>query len=354
MEAAHTILRIAVPASGLADAPLRCCRITAGQSPQEGDSTLTRLQQGQRVELVLPASQVAAHRLVIPAASARHTQALVRQALEDRLLGDLADSHVVSGERQGERLTVWIVSRRWLQTQLDTCTAAGLAVVRVLPDLALLPPASHCETDAGWIFRSTEDAFGIVNDAELLPALAGETQALQTPLLAAPAQAPLDLLQGLPTSARSVRAALWPQLRLAAALLAGVALVIVFGQLLQWRELAAQQATLHQRIRQSFAAAHPGVPIVNPILQWRQLQGNPARNADALDLLGVLAGRLGAPVAAQRIEADENGLQLTLPLSAARSLEERLREQGLAATTRTTESGLELVAISRAALENRP
>ncbi len=354
MEAANTTLRVAVPIGGMAGASLRCCQLRPGQAPREATAHLAELPPGSPLELLLPAQRVTAHTLNIPAGAGRHATALIRQALEDRLLGDLADSHIVSGERDGALLTVWVISRTWLLAQLQACAAAGHEVLRALPEQALLAPASHAACEGGWMFCTADKRFGLVSDAGLLNALAGESQPAE--VWAAPASSSQpDLLQGLPRPGAAVRgAALLPLARIAALLLLGIALLHLAGLILHWRELAAQQTALQQRIRQSFAAAHPGVPIVNPILQWRQLQGRQTASSDALDQLALLAVRLGQPVAAQRIESDANGLNLILPLSEANRVSERLRAAGITASSRTTESGLEQLSIARSALEARP
>ena len=43
------------------------------------------------LEIVLPAKRVAAHSLALPAQAGKHLEALIAQALEDRLLGERAD-----------------------------------------------------------------------------------------------------------------------------------------------------------------------------------------------------------------------------------------------------------------------
>ncbi len=354
MEAANTTLRVAVPIAGLAEASLRCCQLRPGHTPRDGSARLGELPPNSPLELLLPAQRVTAHHLNIPAGAGRHTAALVRQALEDRLLGDLADSHIVTGQREGALLTAWVVSRTWLLAQLQACAYAGHQVLRALPEQALLAPASHAACEGGWMFRTADKRFGLVSDVGLLPPLAGETAASDIWHINTSTDQP-DLLQGLPRPGAAVRsAALLPLARVAALLLLGIALLHLAGQILHWRELAGQQTALQQRIRQSFAAAHPGVPIVNPILQWRQLQGRQTASSDALDQLALLAVRLGQPVAAQRIESDANGLNLILPLSEANRVNERLRTAGITASSRTTETGLEQLSIARTALEARP
>ncbi|MDQ7988204.1 MAG: type II secretion system protein GspL [Candidatus Dactylopiibacterium sp.] len=317
-----------------------------GALSARGSARIAALPDAEQVDLVLPASRVTAHRLDVPVAG-RHEAALIRQALEDRVLGALERSLVVSGARDANRLTVWVADRAWLDGELDTLAASGIVPARITPEQALLAPGQFAQTADGWAFCRATGEHGLLPSRELLAALGGEALEEQPdPLAAPPATHRVNLLAGLPRTRRVAGGFSFSVLRPVLLLVVAAALVHLFAEVLTWRQLVAQEANLRQTIRQNFAAARPGVPIVDPILQWRQGQGGARQGADALDALAGFAAQTGLTLRPRRIESDDGRLRLTLTVADAEQLKRVLQEKRIAFESSSTDTGLTQISLN--------
>jgi hypothetical protein len=298
-----------------------------------GTSPLAELPAAEELEILLPACRVSMHRLELPERAGKHLDALIRQALEDRLLGDRADALAVPGPPKGTERRVWVVSRRWLETALERLASVGRYALRLIPEYELLPEgeaAVYAVTADGTIFRTVSGRFGIVgNDAALVQLAGGET--LQRAEDVACRPCPPDCRMGLPPALAqfaSQRLDLRPLYRVAALLAASFALALL-GTVAHWQHLENRLARLQHEIRQTFAAAFPGTPIVDPILQWesKQRESMQARD-DALDTAVGVAARLGIPARPRALEAGEGGVRLTLTDSDAAQYRTQLEAFG--------------------------
>lgn len=343
-----------VPAVGLSASPVEWVTLSpAGRLLERGCSPLAQLPADAELELVIPARLLALHTLDLPAMAGKHEAAVIRQQLEDRVLGDIADSHVVRGERQGLKLTVGLISRSWLLTVLAACQAVNRLPARVLGEQSLLPACSFAQTGEGFVYRASNGSCGILPEEALLEPVCGEVLNRVENLLAAPCAQKLDLLQGLP-SLRAASGLSRPLLKVAGFLLLAVAGAYLLALTFTWRQLASQERALRESIRQNFAAAHPGMPIVDPILQWRQLHGKQTKGGDALDQLSQLAAELGVAIHPQRLEADAGGLKITLSTTDAGVLKPALQEKNIGFETQTTDKGLEQLTLQRPAGSTQP
>jgi hypothetical protein len=299
-----------------------------------GVSPLAALPDAAELEILLPACRVSMHRLELPARAGKHLDALIRQALEDRLLGDRADALIVPGPPAENGRRVWVCSRRWLEGALERLSSAGRRAVRLIPEYELLPEGEdaviHAAATGGTIFRTLSGEFGIVgNEAALARLAGGETLRLAENIALAPCPAGRG---GLPPAlARFTSRAADPRpLRRVAALLAASALLALFSTVAHWRHLENRAARLQHEIRQTFAAAYPGTPIVDPVLQWasKQRESGQARD-DALDTAVRVAARLAIPIRPRGIEVgEEGGVRLTLTDSDAAQFGARLEAIG--------------------------
>jgi type II secretion system protein L len=144
-----------------------CGRATPDDLPTHGE-----------LDVVVPAGRIAAHQLHLPPREKKHLDALVGQAMDDRLLGDKADAVSVVAAPSGSGRTVWVCSRRWLAGELGRLASAGLRVDRVFPEYELLPPdavATVCvETSDGTLFRDAERGFGLLDTSPSVALLAGQ------------------------------------------------------------------------------------------------------------------------------------------------------------------------------------
>lgn len=347
MTASFALLRVRTGPDAQAQTPLEWAGFdAAGQLLARGASFIAELPAATSLELLLPAQCVAAHQLEIPALSGKHEAALIRQALEDRILGKLEQSLIVSGERHGKQLSVWVLERQWLEQIYASFSAAGRLPDRALPEQALLLPASCAETPAGWIFQRAPGEYGLLPSEALLHAVAGDTLQTIDDLLNQPAHQSVNLLGALPGLSRASASLSFAVFKPILILLVSAALLYLLAQGLVWRQLAAQESHLRQSIRQNFAAANPGVPIIDPILQWRQRQSKPGQQGgDALDQLGQLASLVGEPLQPERIEAEEGRIKLTLTSSDAARLKQSLQGKSMRFDSQTTDKGLEQISL---------
>lgn len=289
----------------------------AGQYVAHGNAAPDALPAHEQLEIVVPARRVSAHPLSLPRQEKRHLEALVAQAMEDRLLGDKADALCVLGPLVGSERRIWVCSRAWLDAQLLPLAACGLYTERIFPEYELLPLDAEVvtcvETVDGAIFRGPDGRVGLVDtiatvalltgrqDMRLLPERRRLTSPRScTPLLAA---SPLRPAHFDPR-----------RLRRSALLLSISAALLLLGNVLHWRSLENQEAGLRHEIRQTFATTFPGTTIIDPLLQWeskvRELA--PLAGGDALDAVLMLAGRLNIPLHPTRIEARDGLLRITL------------------------------------------
>ena len=310
-----------------------------GNFQTAGSAPVDKLPSHDALELVLPAGRVAAHRLSLPAQPGRHLDALIAQALEDRVLGDRADVLAVPGPQEGSQRLVWVLSRQWFEAQLARLAAAGLRVQQAFVDYDLLPRASDstsdltliAETPNGLIFRTPDRRTGFVADERQIAALIGDT----------PLKHIADLYQQ-PQPTDSVNLMVGPlagrqplrfdlrSLRRAAILLALSVCVLLVGQVVRWRQLENREYRLHNEIRQTFATRFPGTPIVDPILQWesKQREQQNRSRSDALDAVLALAARIKAPIHPRRIESRDALVRIVLPDSEVAQFKGQLDNAG--------------------------
>lgn len=104
----------------------------------QGRAPASQLPRADTVVAVLPATEVAWHRLPLPRAPAARLRAALAGLLEERLLEDEDQVHLALAPqaRAGEATWVAALHRPWLAGQLAALEAAGVAVERVVPALA--------------------------------------------------------------------------------------------------------------------------------------------------------------------------------------------------------------------------
>ncbi|MDR0576253.1 MAG: hypothetical protein LBI87_01630 [Candidatus Accumulibacter sp.] len=332
-----SILRVGLPPgdawSGLAWSGFSAGYVLSGNGVSPADA----LPDADELEILLPACRVSMHRLELPERAGKHLDALIRQALEDRLLGDRADALAVSGASKGIERRVWVCGRRWLEGALERLAAAGRYADGLVPEYELLPESENATVFAaatgGTIFRTASGQFGIAGNeaAEAVIAQLAGGEALQRAGDIARRPCPPGGRAALPPAlARlaSRRLDLRP-LRATGALLAASIILALLAAVAHWRHLENRAANLQHEIRQTFAAAFPGTPIVDPILQWESKRRESTQTRDdALDAAIGLAARLKIPVKPRGIEASEAGVRLTLTDSDAAQYQSRLEAAG--------------------------
>lgn len=341
-------LRIVLPAEDGETSMVWHAFASDGGWAAHGESAVAAMPAADVLEVVLPSRRIALHRLMLPPNAGRHLDAVMAQALEDRLLGHKADALAIPADpasQDGMERHVWVCSRRWLEHGLGSLAAAGRRPARLIPEYGLLPEASGATTCAcvagGVIFRTAERRFGIVANEAAVVTLAGDTPLVRVTDLGA-RQCPAARRLALPgTLARFAglgfdpRAWRWPIV-----LAAVSAVLLLAGVLIHWQRLEGREARLRHEIRQTFAAAYPGTPIVDPVLQWESKQREAsAGQSDALDAVFRLAMAVDAPIRPRRIESGDGFVRLTLTDSDAARFKAQLEAAGTPETTKA-EDGL--------------
>lgn len=306
-----------------------CGRATPGNLPTHGE-----------LDVVVPAGRIAAHRLHLPPREKKHLDALVGQAMDDRLLGDKADAVSFVAASSGAERTVWTCSRRWLEGGLERLASAGLRIDRVFPEYELLPLDTAAtvgvETPDGIIFRDAERGFGLLDDSANVALLTGQPAVrMLTDWRRLPRPAACTDLLGAGFG-KFAKTAFDPRpWRRPALLLAISAALLLLADVIHWRQLEGREKRLQHEIRQTFASAFPGTPIVDPLLQWDSKTRERAAVAggDALDAVLMLAGRLNLPLHPRRIEARDGLVRLTLTDSEAAQFKSQLDAAGSPETT---------------------
>jgi hypothetical protein len=210
---------------------------------------------------------------------------------------------------------------------------AGRHAFRLIPEYELLPEEVETATCAaatgGTIFRTVSGEFGIVGNEEALSRLVGEGTLQRVEDLAR-RPCPPACRNGLPSAlARfaSRRLDRRPLYRIGALLIVSLLLALL-AAVVEWRQLENRAARLQHEIRQTFAAAFPGTPIVDPFLQWESKQRESMREGDdAFDTAARVAARLDLPIKPRGIEVGEEGsVRLTLTDSDAAQFGSQLEE----------------------------
>lgn len=320
-----------------------------------GTAAVSALPRHQQLQLIVPAAQVAAHQIILPAGAGRHQSALIEQALEDTLIGARSQSHVVIAGPVANGRRVWVVNRNWFKGQLDLLAANGLQLGAAYAEFELLPAGRYAISESGCLFHAADHALGLLDDATILPALCGENvpQALDDLHTQALAPKPVSLLTGEFQPRHAVQFDIsdfkrsgWLALAICAALL--------LSALVRWQQLEMREKALKAEIRQTFATAFPGTPIVmDPYQQWearrRESGVGEGYVRDDLDLIAALANTLGAEIHPRNIESRDGAIRVLLTESDAAKIRDVMEKSGRSHAFVAAEAGFSRLEIRRAA-----
>ncbi|MBM5570185.1 MULTISPECIES: type II secretion system protein GspL [Deefgea] len=283
------------------------------------------------IDLTIPAVWLTSHRLNLPAVNKKQRELLISQALEDRVLGAFSDLHWVAGAAEDGATTVWLIEKTRLAAITEWVAQSGLQVERYLPEHYLLPHRlSYTQSSVGIVFCSEQESAWLDNEAELLALYPEQSfQCIAVSELALPKQNAVSFYQPAKVSLSSN----WNDWRMAVYVLIGCAFIYLLSLLIQWRSLAQQELALRQEIRQTFASIFPGVPVVDPILQWQSLQnaanrGGSNASGDALDLLYKTAGQIDLDLGIDSVEVKAGKVSMLLDEDKAAALLAKLTAQG--------------------------
>jgi type II secretory pathway component PulL len=278
------------------------------------------------------------HVLDLPKQSPQRLRALVPHALDDRLLGN-QNRHFAVGSSAGGQTRVVACDKAWLQ-QWAALFATQHRPARAAWALADLLPAEtswqRLDTDDGVLLvRLDESAWfdsAAIADQWLAdqpvqtahwPDVCGDKHRVDA----------INLLQGdltprltLPFNPRVFKRS--------AKLLAALLVVATLGSLGDWWQLHQQATALQRELRQTFAAAFPGTPIVDPVLQLQSqlqaagaTQGAGATGADFTAMLQRIDA-VASGTHLHRLQFENGQLQMELASSDAAALQQKLNAAG--------------------------
>ncbi|XZG71500.1 type II secretion system protein GspL [Chitinibacteraceae bacterium HSL-7] len=282
---------------------------------------------GCSVVLWLSAEHATRHRVSLPELPAARLQPLLPAALEDRLLQPYAHYQV---SVQSNRSVV-TVAREWLDALLTQLRAQHIQVSAVYA-LPASDTGWRCvDLGAGRLQLSHPQQGDAVLAAEEAEALLGGDEAQSVSLTTLlqttpPASDALIRLRDQNTPAHD-----WRQWRTAAVLLLAIATLLVVSRAHEVWQLSRQKTALTQELRQTFAAALPGVPIVDPVLQIESKvrEAGVSHSVDPVQaLLHRLDGALPAASVLSALDYDGSALTLTTEGDAA-ALADAAKQAGL-------------------------
>ncbi len=325
---------------------------------------------------VWPAERLSLLAVRLPAMPQARWQAALAGALEDRLLGDIAQQHLAAGPRETDGGLRWAAccERSALRAALQQVEQAGREVSRVVPESALLEPGWAClqrldesrlrllwrdaAGEAAWLHLQADDqtpACPLAPEGVLcepgLEDLARRWFGAQAPLqpcdrgqwLARATESRWDLRQ-FELAPRAAAQRLWSNLReqagsrawrrvaWLAATLAGLQLL---GLNLHAMQLRGQLDRLQQQMQTTVAQALPGTPaLLDPHLQLsraldeaRQRVGQPT--GSGLEVLMGQAARVLGGTRPLALDFAPGKLRLQLPTGQANAAALRCAEGGL-------------------------
>lgn len=383
----------------LRDAPQHCqwALVSEGREPVVGQGPPAQLpQRAERVQLVLPATDVLITRAKLPQSAKRHTGSVLAFAVEEETLGDPEANQVSWLGYAADADVLAVADRQGLKAWHDALEAAGIGEYEVHCETLMLP-LSPGEWSLAWDGREgfvrTGEIEGAATDSgdretpplslrlmldeakarieapkaivlypcmsapDAEPNAAPDPDAWQRKLgvalrLAgpwdwrrAPPEAGVSLAQErqrwrlLPATLQRLRPAAW----LVAIAFAVHALALVAD----WTRLATQQRSLRAQMESRFRTAFPdATAVVDPALQMRRKLSD-ARHAagqpdsgDFLPMIEKVATALKeVPAGALRIASYESG-RMTLELAAVeeasvRRIVARLLQSGMRVDTST-------------------
>ena len=126
----------------LSDTPQRCqwSLLGAGREPVVGEGTLAQLpQRAERVQLVLPATEVLITRAHLPQSARRHAGSVLAYAVEDETVGDPDASQVSWLGSAGDADVLAVADRKGLAAWRDALEAVGIRGYELHCETLMLP-----------------------------------------------------------------------------------------------------------------------------------------------------------------------------------------------------------------------
>ena len=368
-----------------------------GELLQRGQSDPQHWPASEECEVVLSADQCVVLDARLPKGVKTNDSKLVGYLIEDRLIGDIQNEHIVAGDRDAEGAArIWVVSRARLTGLIEALRQLGRKPRRAFCELQLAPLANEawsvCLQDARGFARTAAEA-GFAFDLsgsdpppELMLAVQAareqdnlprridvyssqdaniDNAAWQT-LIGVPVQrAGESAWDAWPTrSARNLlvgeftppqaRHSGWAPFKPALAIGAASLVLYTLFSLGEWTWLNQRAGSLRQQMTEVFSQTFPNVQtIVDPSLQMQRLyeqqmsERGRLGESDFLPLLAVVSDSLPGQTPYRSLAYEEGRLEFTVLLRNARAgdqLREALSRRGLTPTlreSRQTRAGIE-------------
>ncbi len=305
--------------------------------------------------VILGGGQCVQHTVRLPKGGRREEQALLRYALEEKLVGDVEHQHFTiidrSSDDEGPSVTLLVIAKPRLRQLNNELEALGRSPDRVISELQIPPTTDKRWTvsisPTGTVIVSVPKRHTLVVDPEILGELlsllqqqarasdelperlsilrAREGSARQTELPALPDDVPVedsgayvwwdrheacdDLLHGsFAVSGRN--GGLSTRLRLPALGIAAAILILLGANIIEVGVKRQELNNIEERMQRIFETSVPGTPAIAPVAQLRrevdqQLgEHGQLRHDDFLQLLDIATETAGTSIRGQIASID--------------------------------------------------
>ena len=334
-------LRVVIDGPASADTPVRWCGIEPSGQLQHGSGTLAQWPAAAATELLLPATRYSQYLLALPAQSMQRLRALLPHALEERVLSDTSTLHLAAGPAANSETRVLATDRNWLRgwTSLLANSNHRPRAAYAISDLIDAPDDQVRAVIEGGALLVHGNDVAWFDDAAVADAWSADQtihDVMWPDLCGDPARIDaINLFQG-DLAQRTRMPVDVSRLRRAGTLLATIVIIALISGLISWWQLRSQVMALQREMHQTFAAAFPGVPIVDPMLQLQsQLHASGADRGSAStanDMTSLLQklDSLG-PMSVKHLRYESGQLQLEVATADAAAVQQRLTSAGLKA-----------------------
>ncbi|MBM3115303.1 type II secretion system protein GspL [Jeongeupia naejangsanensis] len=314
----YPLVRILIAGDPASSASLLWWAGEPGAQPDHGRASVGTLPAAERLEWLIHPAHTGLHTLTLPRQSPAKTRALLPHALEDGLLAPIDTLHLALRTGADGRVHVRSVDKGWLKSWLQHFGAEQRAPAAAWALADLLPAdqgALQLPIEPGTLLRDGNGEAVWLDDPSLPATLVGDAALLDLRDLALQPGNGINLLQG-DLAPRSTPTLDWRPWRRVGALCGLVLALWLISDVARWWQLRQSVDAARQALRQSYAAAFPGEPIVDPALQLASKLRQSGSKADTLTarLQRLENAGLGAGTISRL--AYQNG-RLTLELTAA-------------------------------------
>ncbi|WP_187359919.1 type II secretion system protein GspL [Chitinolyticbacter meiyuanensis] len=269
----------------------------AGGALDSGRGTVADLPSAAHLALLIPPTRLSQHVVALPKQPPARLRALLPLALEDRLLAPAASQWFGLHPLGDGQWRVQVVERAWLAGWIELLRTHGHVVdgAYALSDLIETTPGTWQQLTLpdGNVLLLDPGGEAVCPPPDLVATLVGQTPVatLAIEALAAVLLPEHNLLQA-EFAPRPAWQFDWKAWRRPAVLAGALLILLTVLNIADWWQLSRRAEALKREMRQTFAAALPGVPVVDPVLQLqsrlREAGVNEGGNAGGDRLAGLL------------------------------------------------------------------